>query len=146
MEVINNGLERVHECFLIDISNSATEIVLQVLRMAAEHDSGQVAFPEAATVVLDEIRMWVCGKTFHGTGLLQKALGEQVDYIVSFIHIVLGNVGSLDEDLNIGRELPWRRSKLFGVRQGQLWEYLAVRDWLERGRDLLERDLSFAGR
>lgn len=131
--MMNSGLKRVHECFLIDVSHFATEIALQVVRMAAEHDPGQVAFPEAAAVVSDEIRMRVCGKKFHGTGLLQKALDKQVYYIVSFVHIISGNVGSLDEDFHIGGKLQWRQSKLFGVRDWQLWEYLAVRDWLERG-------------
>ena len=64
------------------------------------------------------MRMWVCGKKFHCTDLLQKALGKQVYDIVSFIHIILGGVGSLGEDLNIGGELYWRLSKLFGVKSG----------------------------
>lgn len=56
------------------------------------------------------------GKNFHGTGLLQKALGEQVYYILSLIHIILGHVGSLDEDLNIGGEIQWRLSQGFVAR------------------------------
>lgn len=44
----------------------------------------------------------MCGKKFHNTGFLQKALGKQVYDVVSFIHIISGNVGSLDEDLNSG--------------------------------------------
>ena len=66
--------------------------------------------------------------------------------LIPFEHIVLGKVGSLDEDLNVGGEHQWSLSELFAklIRQWPLWEDYVVRDWFERGRDLLERNLSFA--
>jgi hypothetical protein len=66
--------------------------------------------------------------------------------VTPFKYVVQRKHGTLDEDLAVGGE-QWGLSEPLGARiikQWSLWKDHTVRDWLERGRDTLERDFSFA--